>query len=258
MVPASGALATDDHLKERGLAGAVGSDDADDAARRQPKGHLFKQQPVAVSLGNAFGLNHQVPQARPGRNVDLEVPGMGGALLGQQFFVGADARLGLALTRLGAHPDPLQLALQGLAAVAFGLFLLAQALLLLLQPRGVIALPGNAVAAVQFQDPAGHVVEKVAVVGDGDDGALVLLQMVLQPGHGLGVQVVGGFIQQQDVRFLEQQPAEGHPAFFTAGEHLDLPFRPRGSAGRPWPCPAGRPGPRRRGRRASPGPPPGA
>ena len=43
--------------------------------------------------------------------------------------------------------------------------------LLLLEPAGVVALVRDALAAVELEDPAGHVVEEVAVVGDGDDGA---------------------------------------------------------------------------------------
>ena len=50
-------------------------------------------------------------------------------------------------------------------------------------------------AAVEFQNPAGGVVEKVAVVGDGDHGAGEPGQEVLQPGNALGIEVVGGFVQ---------------------------------------------------------------
>jgi hypothetical protein len=48
-----------------------------------------------------------------------------------------------------------------------------------------------------------------------------------QPGHALGVQVVGGFVKQQDVRRLQQQAAEGHAAALTTGEHIDLGIRLR-------------------------------
>ena len=60
---------------------------------------------------------------------------------------------------------------------------LLQPLLLLLQPRRVVALPRNALAAVELEDPAGDVVEEVAIVRDGDDRAGVLLQMLLEPLH---------------------------------------------------------------------------
>ena len=57
-------------------------------------------------------------------------------------------------------------------------------------------------------------------MGHGDDGALVLLQMMLEPGNGFGVEMVRGLVEQQDVRLLEQQPAERHAALLAAGEEL--------------------------------------
>ena len=73
-------------------------------------------------------------------------------------------------------------------------------LFLLLQPGGVIAFPGNAVPAVEFQDPAGHVVEEITVVGNRHHGAGEVLQESLQPGYRFGVEVVGRFVQDEHVR----------------------------------------------------------
>jgi hypothetical protein len=42
-------------------------------------------------------------------------------------------------------------------------------------------------------------------VGDGDDGAGVLGEEALEPGDALGVEVVGGLVEQQQVGLLEQQ-----------------------------------------------------
>ncbi len=58
-------------------------------------------------------------------------------------------------------------------------------------------------------------------MGHGDDGARVVLEVFLQPGHGLGVEVVGGLIQEQDVGLLDEEAAERHAAPLAAGEHLD-------------------------------------
>src|SRR5690606_16781132 len=90
-----------------------------------------------------------------------------------------------------------------------------------------VALIGNAVAAVQLQDPAGGVVQEVAVVGDGNHGAGEFLQEALEPVDAFRVQVVGGFIQQQHVGPRQQQAAEGHAALFTAGQgvHVRIPGR---------------------------------
>ncbi len=76
-------------------------------------------------------------------------------------------------------------------------------------------------AAVEFEDPPGHIVEEVAVVGDGDNRAGVLLQVLLQPGHGLGVEVVGRLVEQQDVGLLQEQPHQRHAPPLAAGKDGD-------------------------------------
>ena len=105
-------------------------------------------------------------------------------------------------------------------AFSWRLFLL-QALVLLHQPVGVVALPRNAVAAVEFEDPLGGVVEEVAVMGDRDHGAGVAGEELLQPLDRLGVEVVGRFVEQQHVRLLQQQPAQRDAALLAAGQLAD-------------------------------------
>ena len=55
-------------------------------------------------------------------------------------------------------------------------------------------------ATVELEDPAGDIVEEVAVVGDGDDGAVVIVQEALEPGDRFGVEMVGWLVEQQHVR----------------------------------------------------------
>ena len=55
-------------------------------------------------------------------------------------------------------------------------------------------------------------------MGNRDDGTLVGLQVLLQPEHGLCVQVVGGLVEQQQVGLLQQQLAQCHAAALTTGE----------------------------------------
>jgi hypothetical protein len=64
------------------------------------------------------------------------------------------------------EPHPFQLAGKRALAGAFFLALLLQPLGCFCTSQGVVALVGNALAAVELQDPAGDVVEEVAVVGD--------------------------------------------------------------------------------------------
>ena len=95
----------------------------------------------------------------------------------------------------------------------------------------VVALVGVALAAVDLEDPLGDVVEEVPVMGDGDDGAGVLLQVLLQPLHALGVEVVGGLVEQQQVGLLQQQLAQRHAALLAAGEDGDVGVAGRAAQG---------------------------
>jgi len=55
-------------------------------------------------------------------------------------------------------------------------------------------------------------------VGDEDHAARVLLEEVLEPGDALGVEVVGGLVEQQDVRLRQQEPRQRYAALLAARE----------------------------------------
>ena len=76
-------------------------------------------------------------------------------------------------------------------------------------------------AAVNLANPLGNVIQEVAIVRDGQDGALVVMQEVLEPQDRLGVQVVRGLVEQQQVGSLEQQLAQGNTTALAAGKHVD-------------------------------------
>ncbi len=92
---------------------------------------------------------------------------------------------------------------------------------LLLEPGRVVALVRDARAAVELEDPLGGVVEEVAVVGDGDDGAREALQELLEPVDALGVEVVGGLVEQQHVGLGQQHAAQRDAALLAARELAD-------------------------------------
>ena len=58
-------------------------------------------------------------------------------------------------------------------------------------------------------------------MGDGDDRALVALQVQLEPLHGVRVEVVRRLVQQQDVGLHQEQPRERDAAALAAGEAVD-------------------------------------
>src|SRR3546814_16185485 len=63
-------VCSSDLAEQRGLAGAVGADDADDGARRNLEAEVVDQQLVAEGLADVLRLDHQIAQARASRNAD--------------------------------------------------------------------------------------------------------------------------------------------------------------------------------------------
>jgi len=87
------------------------------------------------------------------------------------------------------------------------------------------------VAAVELEDPTRYVIEEVAVVGDGDDGAGVVLEVAFEPCHRKIVEVVRGFVEEQDIGLPDEQSAEGDPAALAAREDVDLGVAGRAAEG---------------------------
>src|SRR5215210_1439122 len=216
-----------DHPEERRLAGPVRADHADDPARRERERHVLDEQPLAEPLRDVLGVDHEVAEPRPGRDVDLDLVELDVLVVGEQLLVGADARLRLRVPGLRARPHPFELAGERAAPCRLRLLLDRQPRLLLFEPGGVVALERQPLAAVELEDPAGDVVEEVAIVGDGDDGALVGLEEALEPRHRLRVEVVRRLVEQEQVRGGEQEPAERDAAALTAGQrrHVAIPVR---------------------------------
>ena len=142
--------------------------------------------------------------------------------LRQQLLVRAEASLALGLAGARRQAHPLELARERPLAGVGGLLFATHARELLLQPARVVALERQPATVVQLQDPLGDVVEEVPIVGDRDDRARVLLQEPLQPVHGLGIEVVRGLVEQEQVRVLQEQPGERHAALLAAGQRRDV------------------------------------
>ena len=211
-----------DHLEQRRLAHAVRADHAHDAVARQAERQIVDQHALAEGLVQVLDLEDLVAQARAHGNVDVGVvDALRTQRLGLHLLVRGETSLALGLARLlgAAHPLELGLHLLDALGVLLGLGLHARGLRL--QVGGVVALVGVERAAVDLADPLGNVVQKVAVVRDGEHRTLVVLEELLEPEDRLGVQVVGRLVQKQQVRCLEQDPAERHAAPLATGEVVD-------------------------------------
>jgi hypothetical protein len=114
---------------------------------------------------------------------------------------------------------PLQLTLECLLPLRLGLLALGQFLSFLFEPARIVPPPGNPMATFQFQNPTGNIIEKVAVMGHGDNCSLILLQMTFKPGNRLSIEMVGRLIEQEDVGLLQEQTAKRHPAPLTTRQY---------------------------------------
>src|SRR5712692_10198281 len=160
-----------------GAFGAVRSDHADDAAGRKLEGEIVDQEVVAIAFLEALEVDDVLPEPLSHRDDDLRALSSLLRRLLHQVLVALIARLGLRLPRARGGRDPFPLAGERALARRFLAALLLEPLLLLPEPGRVIALVGDATAAIEFEDPAGHVVEEIAVVGDDQDRAGIIAQM---------------------------------------------------------------------------------
>src|SRR5207253_536032 len=97
------------------------------------------------------GREHLLAQVWPGRDVDLDLIQLHVSLLGYQLLVAGQAGLGFRTPALGVRAHPLQLGGDRARAPLLRALLLCQARLLLLEPARVVALVGNALAAVELE-----------------------------------------------------------------------------------------------------------
>ena len=175
--------------------------------------------PAVEALVEVVDLDDDAAQARAGRDLDLLEVELAGLLrLGGHLLVAPQARLALGLPGLGARAHPGELLRQPLLQLLVLAALDGEPLGLLLQVGRVVALVRVGAAAVEFEDPLGDVVEEVPVVGDGQDGALVVGEVLLEPQHALGVEVVGRLVEQQQVGLGQQQLAQRHAAPLATGQ----------------------------------------
>ncbi len=150
----------------------------------------------------------------------IEVAVAGGAVrprldqLGRAF----DPRAALAGTRLGPPPQP-------------GEFPAGQVAAGRLRRRGPLLTSGPAFEvagiatlvyvgrpAIELEDPRRHPVENVAIMGDDDQPTLERSQLGLQPVDRIHVEMVGGLVQDEQVRVGDQRPGQGDPLLLAARE----------------------------------------
>jgi hypothetical protein len=78
---------------------------------------------------------------------------------------------------------------------------------------------------LQVPDAVANLIQKGGVMGNNQERALPFFQVFGQPADVGGVQMVGGFVQQQHLRFFEQQAGNQHLGALTAGELANRRFQ---------------------------------
>src|SRR3954470_9873194 len=92
----------------------------------------------------------------------------------------------------------------------------------------VIAAITNEPALADFNNAADQLVEKFAVVRDDENRSRIRLEIFLEPKQGFQVQVIGGFVEQQQIRLLGQKAgqmrAHDPAAAHFAGRTIEIRF----------------------------------
>ena len=95
------------------------------------------------------------------------------------------------------------------------------------QIRGVVSRMRECLAKADFDDARGNRFEKITVVRHKDDRAGEALEKAFEPVDRLGIEVVGGLIQKQEIRLGSQRTAESDTALLSAGERPDQGIKRR-------------------------------
>ncbi len=182
---------------------------------------------ISESLGHMHHLGHQLAALVAAGHVHVHaahnVAPRG--MLGAQLIQAHDAGGGPGAPGFHALANPHLFLRQELVSPGVDDRFLRQLLFFLQQIGGKVAGVGQQLAPVQLHDAGGHVVQKRAVVGDGDDGALELNQQALQPFNRVQVQMVGRLVQQQHIGLRHQRLRQRYAFFGTTRQGADNRLR---------------------------------
>ena len=132
-----------------------------------------------------------------------------------------NARLGLRSSRLRSPAKPFELGVNAVLQRLLPLFLRVQVQLLGLQECAVISLHAERailVSAIEFHHLVRDVLQEITVVADHHARECRVLQNGFEPLNPRKIQVVGGLVQEQNVRRLDQGLGNGKALAPTAGE----------------------------------------
>ena len=209
-----------DELQQRALARAVGSDEADPVAADHARREIADQRAVAVILADGQQFGHQLARAFAGGQLQVH-PAQAFAprrAFAPQRFEPQHAALVARPACLDALANPRLFLGQHLVGLGVDHGLVFQLAGLALLVRREIARIGEQAAAVELDDARGDRVEEAPVVADAHDGAIEVLQQLLEPSDGGEVEMVRRLVQQQHVGRADQRLRQRHALLPAAGQ----------------------------------------
>ena len=216
---------------EGGFAGAIGPDEGDAVASVDGEADVFEDGlhgaiGAGVDLGEVYGLDDGATAGRGLRDLEVDRGLFFGYLNALDLFELLDAGLDLlGLGGLVAEPvdegfevvDAVALVFVGAEELSAALFLFSDVLL-------IVAVVEVGALVPELDGFVDRDVEEVAIVRDEDEAVGVVIEVFLEPVAGFEVEVVGGLIQEQKRRLLQEQFGERDAHLPATGELFGRPL----------------------------------
>ena len=211
------------HFQERGFACAIGADQTHFVAPQNRSGEIGNDQTVAVGFAHFGELRHDLAAGRATGYIQPHAAQHLAARLafGTQILQPRDAPLRPCAPRFHTLANPHLFLRQELVGLGGYHGLLRQLLFFLNHILVEVAGVSSEFSAIELHNAGCHPVQKRAVVCDGDHAALEVDQQVFEPGDGVQIQVVGGFVQKHHVRLGDQRLRQRHAFFHAARQGAD-------------------------------------
>ena len=206
--------------KQRGLAAAVRSDDADFIAPHDGRRKIRNQGGVVIGKGNILCFDDQPARPLGILHHEAHIAASSTALLhlASHLHQGPHPSLITGSPCLDTLPEPDLFALHMFVKLCVArCFVLDQ---FLLAGEVILIIAGKRChhAPVEFHDAGGYPIKEGAVVGDKNHGFPRAEQELLHPDNGIDIKMIGRLIKHEDVGLAYQRPRQEHSPFQSGGK----------------------------------------
>src|SRR5262245_4629962 len=219
---AVGRLLSRQHAHQRRLAGTVRTDERDAIATLDVERQVPEDRQRSVGLADVLQLEDRT-SAFPARGKgEVDALALGGNFDWNDLLEQLDAALYLrGLRRL--VPEPIDEHLHARDLFVLLLLRLSQPIQHRIALRDVLAVIADVIRQlpeVEIRDARDDGIEKIAVVRDEDDRIRIRAEIFLEPVARLEIEMVGRFVQQEQIWTPKQQLGERDAHLPSAGERF--------------------------------------